>query len=282
MTRGKQIKMITSTVYKTKFLPGNPKIAFNQLGDGELIIFIHGIGGNKENWHDNFEVLSKNYNVAALDLRGYGESEDFEGPMNFFDVADDIFNLISYLGKKKCHIVGLSMGAQIALYFYKKYPSLTKSIVLVDAPLGFQDFTESEREKFISLRRKPIEDGTNLKIMAISIANTLIGKKSNKSAYDKLVKSMEKLHRKTYLKAIDTFVNSTHYNVFPIIDIPVLVVVGELDNLTPVPMAKEISAKIEGSILEVIPNAGHLTNIENPNKFNKVVLSFLSNLVKTC
>ena len=92
----------------------------------------------------------------------------------------------------------------------------------------------------------------------------------------------QKLHKETYLKAIDTFVNSTHYNVFPIIDIPVLVVVGELDNLTPVPMAKEISAQIEGSILEVIPNAGHLTNIENPNKFNKVVLSFLSNLVKTC
>ena len=61
-----------------------------------------------------------------------------------------------------------------------------------------------------------------------------------------------------------------------------LVVVGELDNLTPVPMAKEISAKIEGSIFEVIPNAGHLSNIENPNKFNEVVLSFLSNLVKTC
>ena len=273
--------MITSTVYKTKFLPGNPKIAFNQLGDGELIIFIHGIGGNKENWQDNMEVLSKYYNVVALDLRGYGESEDFEGQMNFFDIADDIFKLISYFGEKKCHIVGLSMGAQIALYFYKKYPSSTKSLVLCDAPLGFQDFTESEREKFISLRRKPIEDGTNLKTMAISIANTLIGKKSNKLVHDKLVKSMEKLHRKTYLKAIDSFVNSTHYDIFSIIDIPVLVVVGELDNLTPVPMAKEISAKIEGSIFEIIPNAGHLSNIENPNKFNKILLGFLSNLVKT-
>ena len=77
--------MITSTVFKTKFLPSTPKIAFNQVGDGELIIFIHGIGGNKENWQDNIEVLSKNFNTVAIDLRGYGESDDFEGPMNFFD-----------------------------------------------------------------------------------------------------------------------------------------------------------------------------------------------------
>ena len=58
------------------------------------------------------------------------------------------------------------MGAQIALYFYERYPSITKSLVLCDAPLGFQDFTESEREKFISLRRTPIEDGTDLTNMA--------------------------------------------------------------------------------------------------------------------
>ena len=273
--------MITTTQFKTKFLPSTPKIAFNQVGDGELIIFIHGIGGNKENWQDNIEVLSKNFNTVAIDLRGYGESDDFEGPMNFFDVADDIFKLISYIGEKKCHIVGLSMGAQIALYFYKKYPSLTKSLVLCDAPLGFQDFTESEREKFISLRRKPIEDGTDLKTMAISVANTLIGKKSNKWAYDKLVKSMEKLHRETYLKAINSFVNSTHYELFSSLDIPVLVVVGELDNLTPVSMGKEITAKIKGSILEVIPNAGHLSNIENSVEFNKVVLAFLSKVGNT-
>tara|TARA_B100000674_G_C37723682_1_gene860984 strand:- start:45 stop:878 length:834 start_codon:yes stop_codon:yes gene_type:complete len=267
---------------QTRFLPGSPKIAFTQIGTGDLVIFIHGIGGNKENWYQNMEVLSKTFNVVALDLRGYGESEDFLGPMNFSDVADDIQRLVLFLGEKKCHVVGLSMGAQISLYFYEKYPDLTQSLVLCDAPLGFQDFTESEREKFIRLRRKPIEDGTDLKTMAINIADTLIGKKSNKLAYDQLVESMVKLRKETYLKAIDTFVKSDHYNIFPKLDIPVLVLVGELDNLTPVSMAKEISRKIGGSILKIISNAGHLSNIENPGEFNKVVLGFLSNLVKNC
>ena len=267
---------------QTRFLPGSPKIAFTQIGTGDLVIFIHGIGGNKENWYQNMEVLSKTFNVVALDLRGYGESEDFLGPMNFSDVADDIQRLVLFLGEKKCHVVGLSMGAQISLYFYEKYPDLTQSLVLCDAPLGFQDFTESEREKFIRLRRKPIEDGTDLTTMAINIADTLIGKKSNKLAYDQLVESMVKLRKETYLSAIDTFVKSDHYNIFPKLDIPVLVLVGELDNLTPVSMAKEISRKIGGSILKIISNAGHLSNIENPGEFNKVVLGFLSNLVKNC
>tara|TARA_Y100001954_G_scaffold50478_1_gene53413 strand:- start:2112 stop:2945 length:834 start_codon:yes stop_codon:yes gene_type:complete len=267
---------------QTRFLPGSPKIAFTQIGTGDLVIFIHGIGGNKENWYQNMEVLSKTFNVVALDVRGYGESEDFLGPMNFSDVADDIQRLVLFLGEKKCHVVGLSMGAQISLYFYEKYPDLTQSLVLCDAPLGFQDFTESEREKFIRLRRKPIEDGTDLKTMAINIADTLIGKKSNKLAYDQLVESMVKLRKETYLRAIDTFVKSDHYNIFPKLDIPVLVLVGELDNLTPVSMAKEISRKIGGSILKIISNAGHLSNIENPGEFNKVVLGFLSNLVKNC
>ena len=267
---------------QTRFLPGSPKIAFTQIGTGDLVIFIHGIGGNKENWYQNMEVLSKTFNVVALDLRGYSESEDFLGPMNFSDVADDIQRLVLFLGEKKCHVVGLSMGAQISLYFYEKYPDLTQSLVLCDAPLGFQDFTESEREKFIRLRRKPIEDGTDLKTMAINIADTLIGKKSNKLAYDQLVESMVKLRKETYLKAIDTFVKSDHYNIFPKLDIPVLLLVGELDNLTPVSMAKEISRKIGGSILKIISNAGHLSNIENPGEFNKVVLGFLSNLVKNC
>ena len=264
----------------TKFLPSSPKIAFTQVGAGDLVIFIHGIGGNKENWYQNMKVLSKNFNVVALDLRGYGESEDFLGPMNFSDVADDIQKLILYLGEKKCHVVGLSMGAQISLYFYEKYPDLTQSLVLCDAPLGFQDFTENEREKFIRLRRKPIEDGMDLTTMAINIADTLIGKKSNKLAYDQLVESMQKLHKETYLKAIDTFVKSDHYNIFPMLDIPVLVLVGELDNLTPVSMAKEICSKINGSIFKIIPNAGHLSNIENPYEFNMAVLHFLSQIDK--
>ena len=111
--------VVTSKVFKTKFLPSNPKIAFNQRGDGDLIIFIHGIGGNKENWHENMEAISKNFKTVSLDLRGYGESDDFEGPMNFFDIADDIYKLILYLGKKSVMLLAYQWVHKSHFIFFK-------------------------------------------------------------------------------------------------------------------------------------------------------------------
>ena len=85
----------------TKFLPSSPKIAFTQIGAGDLVVFIHGIGGNKENWYQNMEVLSKKFNVVALDLRGYGESEDYEGKLFFNDILNDLLSIYKYFDKNK-------------------------------------------------------------------------------------------------------------------------------------------------------------------------------------
>ena len=80
---------------KKTFVSYKPKISIKYDGTGDLLIFLHGIGGNKENWYSSIEILSKSFNVVALDLLGHGESDDFQGPMNFFDIADDIYKLIS-------------------------------------------------------------------------------------------------------------------------------------------------------------------------------------------
>ena len=106
----------------TKFLPSSPKIAFTQIGAGDLVILIHGIGGNKENWYQNMEVLSKKFNVVALDLRGYGESEDFLGPMNFSDVADDIQKLIYILERKSVTSLVCQWEHKFRSIFMKSIP----------------------------------------------------------------------------------------------------------------------------------------------------------------
>ena len=107
----------------TKFLPGSLKIAFTQIGAGDLAIFIHGIGGNKENCYQNMEVLSKNFNVVALDLSGYGESEKFLGPMNFLDVAEDIQKLILYLGEKNVTSLVCQWEHKFHCIFMKSIPA---------------------------------------------------------------------------------------------------------------------------------------------------------------
>ena len=114
--------------------------------------------------------------------------------------------------------------------------------------------------------------------MARVIADTLIGNKANYWAYAQLINSMKKIHRKTYLKAIEAFIHTDYSYIFPSINIPTLIIVGELDKLTTVKSAKNISNSIRGSHLKVVPGAGHLSNIENFIYFNRALIAFLQSI----
>ena len=210
-----------------------------------------------------------------MDTRGYGESDDYNGELDFNDVLDDLKKVIDFFDKDKAHIVGLSMGGQIATLFYNKYPSYVKTLTLCDTHFGLSNLSPSEIEKFINLRKEPLINGKEPKDIAPIVASTLIGDVNNKSAYEQLVNSMELLHKESYLKTIETSMRTEHRHVFKTIDVPTFIMVGELDTLTPPSMSKEIMKEIKNSRLSIIPNAGHLSNIENPKVFNQKLLEFL-------
>ena len=71
----------------------NPSISIDYVGQGEMIIFLHGIGGNKKNWTENLIFFSEKFLSVAWDTRGYGESDDYEGDLNFEDVLDDLVKI---------------------------------------------------------------------------------------------------------------------------------------------------------------------------------------------
>jgi len=170
------------------------------------------------------------------------------------------------------------MGGQIATLFYEKYPNLVKSLILCDTHFGLSNLSSQEIDKFINIRKEPLLNGKEPKDIAPIVASTLIGNLKNKIAYKKLVQSISLLHKESYLKTIDASMKTEHRHVFETINIPTLIMVGELDTLTPPSMAREIKEKIPNSLIKVIPNAGHLINIEQPKLFNDYLLSFLKNL----
>jgi 3-oxoadipate enol-lactonase len=259
-------------------ISSNPSISVDYSGEGEMIVFLHGIGGNKKNWDESIQFFSKKFLSVAWDTRGYGESDDYIGSLNFQDVLDDLKKVLKYFNKDKAHIVGLSMGGQIATLFYEKFPELVKSLILCDTHFGLSNLSSQEIEKFINLRKEPLLKGKELVDIAPIVASTLIGDMNNKTAYDKLVKSMSILHKNSYLKTIEASMKTEHRHIFETINIPTLIMVGELDTLTPPSMAREIKEKIPNSLIKIIPNAGHLINIEQPKLFNDYLLSFLKNL----
>ncbi len=263
---------------KKTFVSTNPKISIKYDGKGDLLIFLHGIGGNKDNWNLNLPVLSKHFLCVAWDTRGYGESEDYKGKLLFKDIIKDLLSIYKYFDKRRAHIIGLSMGGQIACLFYERYPEKVKSMVLCDTHFGLGNLEEEEINKFINSRKKPLLKGLQPKDIALPVAKSLVGNLNNKAAIEELVVSMSKLHKESYLKTIDASMSTFHDHIFSQIDVPTLILVGENDTLTPPSMALEIHKLIKNSKLSIISEAGHLTNIENPEMFNDQIIQFLKEL----
>jgi len=263
---------------KKTFVSNNPKISIKYSGIGDLLIFLHGIGGNKDNWDLNIPFLSKHFLCVAMDTRGYGDSEDYKGKLYFNHIIKDLLNIFQFFEKKKAHIIGLSMGGQIACLFYEKHPNMVLSMVLCDTHFGLGNLEKDEIEKFINSRKRPLLEGLEPKDIALSVSKSLIGNSNNKSAINQLINSMNKLHKESYLKTIDASMSTFHDHIFPKIDVPTLILVGENDKLTPPSMALKIHKLIRNSKFSIIDEAGHLTNIENPKIFNNEVLKFLKGL----
>ena len=260
----------------TAFVPGEPRIAYDQAGEGDIVLFLHGIGGNRTNWRDQLPAFAQNYHAVAWDARGYGASDDYAGPLDFGDFARDIVRLLDHLGAAMANIVGLSMGGRIALDLAARFPDRIKTLTLSGTRASFAQRTEAERDEFVRLRKKPlVEDGKEPADIAPIVAKTLMGRRSTDAHFQQLVESISVLHKDSYVKTIEA---STYYDRsadLERITVPTLLVYGGDDRLNSPALGREICEKIKGSKFVEIPDAGHLCNIEAPAEFNAAILRFL-------
>lgn len=262
--------------WSTAYIPGTPRLAVDWQGSGPLVVFLHGIGGNRTNWHDQLPAFAPYCTAVAWDARGYGLSDDYDGPLDPIDFAHDLIRVLDHYGAPQAHLVGLSMGGMIAQDVYSLYPDRVATLVLCDTSDGLNNtFTAAQREDFIRLRTGPLLAGTEPRDMAPAVADTLIGRQSSRAAWQRLVDSMAALHKASYIKTVRANTSRTVYPEAQRITVPTLLVFGEDDRLTPPAIGRAVQAKIAGAQLVIIPTAGHLSNIEQPALFNETVLQFL-------
>ncbi|MCA0276850.1 MAG: alpha/beta hydrolase [Proteobacteria bacterium] len=260
---------------KTSFVGSSPRIAVESVGKGELVVFMHGIGGNRRNWRDNLPVFGEHFRAVAWDARGYGDSDDYEASLRFRDFADDLARVLDHFGEERAHIIGLSMGGRIAMDFAHSYPHRLRTITLCATNTGFSRFTPEARAEFIRSRKEPLMSGKEPADIAEPVARSLLGPKASEAALAQLVDSMSRLHKHSYIKSIEALVNLDTHAGLDHMTVPVHVMCGADDPLTPLSMSKEIAQLIAHATLTVVPDAGHLLNIENPVAFNNAALNFL-------
>ncbi len=261
--------------WTTVFVPDPPRIALDHAGAGPLAVFLHGIGGNRTNWHEQLPSFGRHFHAVSWDARGYGDSDDYEGALDFGDFAGDLRRVLDYFSAGRAHLIGLSMGGVIALDFAARFPNRVATLTLCDSMPGFGHLSDAQRAEFIRLRQEPLLAGKEPRDMAPAVARSLIGKNPRAGVFERLVASMSALHKHSYLKTIAGSVNYARKFDLESIAVPTHVAVGDQDTLTPPAVSREIARRIAGARLTIIEGAGHLSNIEQPDAFNRAVLDFL-------
>jgi 3-oxoadipate enol-lactonase len=255
-----------------------PKIAVKRAGEGPLLLLFHGIGGSKENWDNQLDVFSTSFKAGAWDARGYGDSQDYPGPCDFDDFARDVLKVVDFYGRRKAHLMGLSMGGRIAQRFYFMFPDRVASLTLCDTQMTFQQRSEADREAFLAARQAPLLAGKTPRDIAPAVVKSLVGPNATSEAIQICIDSMNRLRTETYLKTLAATVRQPIAGELADIKVPTHIIVGEFDQLTPPAISAEMAKRIRGSKLTIIPDAGHLSNMEAPAAFNSAAQSFLADV----
>jgi 3-oxoadipate enol-lactonase len=254
-------------------------MAYESQGQGTPLLFIHGFPLNRRMWEPQMQSLSHHARVLAPDLRGHGDSEPIEGPYSMDMLADDCVALLDALDIQQPAVVcGHSMGGYITLAMYRRYPERICGLILAatragaDSPEG-----KAKRDKAIAQAEN---DGT------AAIASAMLPKLMSPKTYDTkpdLVNQVDNLMTSTSVHGIVGALEGmkSRPDSTPLlskIDVPTLIIHGEEDQLIPPQEAQSMHTAISDSTIYLTPSAGHLPNLEQPERFNQAVREFMEKL----
>lgn len=255
-------------------------IAYSDQGTGLPIVFLHAFPLNRTMWATQENALSSQFRIITIDLRGHGESDAPLWRYTLDQAADDVYALLDQLAIQQALFVGLSMGGYILLVFYRKYAARMKGLILADTRAQ-ADTAEGKDGRF-QMAQIAYKQGPS------AIADIMIPKLlSPMTIHTKpdLVQNVRAMIESTRISGItgDLMAMAERPDSIPLlarITCPTQIIVGELDQATPPSDAELMAEKIPGARLAIIPNAAHLTNLEQPEAFNQIVAAFASDLAK--
>ena len=258
---------------------GSLEIAYDDVGTGTglPLLFVHAFPLNRTMWAPQVSALVERCRCIAADLRGFGESTVLP-PYSMEQYADDLAHLLEQLHVEKVVLVGCSMGGYVSLEFWRRHRHRVRALVLADTR------ATADSDKALTRRRELIEIARTEG--ATAIANLQIAGIVGKTTREKQPDTYDAVHRMIAQAPVDGIVGALQAMMLraestPLlatIDVPTLVVVGDEDTLTPAKEVRAMQERISGSRLEVIAQAGHLTNLERPAAFNHVLTEFLVSL----
>jgi 3-oxoadipate enol-lactonase len=253
-------------------------LAHEDVGRGLPVVLLHAFPFNRSMWEPQIAALFGECRCIVPDLRGFGDSPR-SGPYSMDRYADDVGALLDALQLEQAVVAGLSMGGYVALALWRRHRQRIRALVLSDTRASAD--TPDAAQKRLDLIEVAQTRGADA-VIDLQLPG-LIGKSTREKHPDLVARVRSIMARSTVegivggLQAMRTRPDSTP--LLASIDVPTLIVVGDEDAVTPVKDARAMHDAIPNSRLEVIPEAGHLSNLERPAAFNTALSDFVGSLL---
>ena len=253
---------------------GGLRIAYATAGEGPPLVLLHGGWIDSRLWRRQLEGLSDDFAVAAWDTPGCGASSDPPADWLMPDYADCLAAWLDAVGIERPHVLGLSWGSALALELYRRHPQIPASLVLASAYAGWagslpREVVEERLERAVAELERPPEE------WAAAYIPGLLTEAAPREVADEFVAIINDVHPAGSRTMLRAMAEADLRDVLPRIDVPTLLLYGELDVRSPLHVAEALHASIPGSQLVVLAGVGHAANAEKPEEFNAAVRTFL-------
>ena len=247
-------------------------IGYEEAGSGSAtsIVFLHGVGSDKSVWRRQLAHFGQTRRAIAFDYPGYGDSGPAPEGATREDYADAIISAMDKLGVDRAHVCGLSLGGVIAIAMHHADADRCASLILAD--------TFAVHPEGRAIYERSVAGSRDLPAMAEARVDVLLAQPADPGTRREVVETMSRIDPAAYRIGAEAVWLANQRNRAEAIRVPTLIICGEEDKVTPPVLSHELQSMIPGSRLEIIPRAGHLTNLEKPDAFNSIVGQFLKHL----
>jgi pimeloyl-ACP methyl ester carboxylesterase len=251
---------------------GGARLRVRTAGEGPAVLLLHGWALDLDMWTPQFAALAGRYRLIAFDRRGFGLSS---GTPSIDDDLADIGELLATLAVERVAIVGMSQGARVALRWAIESPETTTSLVLDGPPRDLLATARQPGEITLATYRKLVRNEGIAAFRKEWLEHPLMQLHAHDASTRALVHRMVERYPGHDLLADDA-PQIARIGELQRVDMPVLIVNGEYDSDTRIGAGAELTRALRDARLAVIPGAGHLSNLDNPAAYNKVLGAFLA------
>jgi pimeloyl-ACP methyl ester carboxylesterase len=242
-------------------------------GSGPAVVLLHGLGSSSADWSAQRPALEAGYRVLAVDLPGHGRSSLPAGRLTVEDMAADVAMLLTELDEAPAHVLGLSLGACVALRLALAWPARVRTLTLVNA---FARLPAGGPGQLVRLALRAVLVGAApMSTVAAHVARRLFPWPEQRALYEAAVASLAATPRRAYVAAMRALAMFDARGQLAAVRHPTLIVAGDRDSSVPLESKLALARGIPGARLLVVPASGHATPHDQPAVFNRALVEFL-------